>query len=775
MMKTHRSVAWLVFGLAWVCPAAGATTWHVLGSTGDDGNTGASVDAPLRTIQRAADLAQPGDEIIVHGGIYRERVKPPRGGTSPTKRITYRAQPGERVVITALDPWAPDWKVYENPPGATVYYATPPDSMFSDTHYIDGGNPFRIQYGDKDLSCGQVVVDGVDCTEVSSIPGNPGSWYAERSSGTIFICPETGPPENVEITTRRGVFRPYRKGLGYITVEGFVLEYCGNNAQSYSWGGGPSPQFQSGMIGTRAGHHWEILGNVIRKAKGVGLTFSQGVDKGDYCYDPHGIPRRVDMPNVPGWDNDNELPLGQVIPPWREVGFNRIANNIFEDCGMNAIQGIGSLGNTIYGNRFSNCMQHDFSHWAEDATIKLHLQFGNIIEKNLFSGFTYDHRVLWLDNTIVAMRITRNVFLGKDEGDLPPIYFEIASSPDQYRTIVDNNLFINCVSGFYSGRADGYGIYHNLFLRCGHAFSMGSRRIKGEEDCGATRIAASNNLLVDNGIEGESRAYGLPFDALQNDVTGDYNLIAPPSHYLLVTGGTGNGDNPERPWCSGIDYTAEQITQARKGGTFWDAEETQWGGCGNAPAGCTGDFEAWKATMGNRLDEHSEERDFIAAGHTETELTLHLGRAPEITGARPIRGVGVDFEGQIIGANPKAGPFQRLTGAPATIPFWDHDRLPTLPPPPGPPEEATVTIVSGSTVRLAWSGIAPDALFIRVDRKMNDGPWEFWGFIPTTQPGMEDDALDTTANRYFYRIAARNAGGLSPYCTARPEHGLEIR
>ena len=41
-----------------------------------------SKSAPLRTIQRAADLARPGDVITVHEGIYRERVNPPRGGTS---------------------------------------------------------------------------------------------------------------------------------------------------------------------------------------------------------------------------------------------------------------------------------------------------------------------------------------------------------------------------------------------------------------------------------------------------------------------------------------------------------------------------------------------------------------------------------------------------------------------------------------------------------------------------------------------------------------------
>ena len=49
--------------------------------TGDDRNDGAP-SSMLRTISAAARLAQPGDVVIVHQGTYRERIDPPRGGTS---------------------------------------------------------------------------------------------------------------------------------------------------------------------------------------------------------------------------------------------------------------------------------------------------------------------------------------------------------------------------------------------------------------------------------------------------------------------------------------------------------------------------------------------------------------------------------------------------------------------------------------------------------------------------------------------------------------------
>ena len=80
-------------------PLAGlhAAEWHVA-VTGKDTQRGTKED-PLQTIQRAADLAQPGDTITVHAGVYRERINPPRGGESDVKRIIYQAAPGEKVEI----------------------------------------------------------------------------------------------------------------------------------------------------------------------------------------------------------------------------------------------------------------------------------------------------------------------------------------------------------------------------------------------------------------------------------------------------------------------------------------------------------------------------------------------------------------------------------------------------------------------------------------------------------------------------------------------------
>jgi len=115
------AVLWLAgFALA---AAVQAAEFQVAPS-GSDGNPGTS-RAPFRTIQHAADVAQPGDVVTVHAGVYRERVTPPRGGWSDTQRITYQAAPGEKVTITGSE-MATGWVRMTN----DTWKVTIPDSFF---------------------------------------------------------------------------------------------------------------------------------------------------------------------------------------------------------------------------------------------------------------------------------------------------------------------------------------------------------------------------------------------------------------------------------------------------------------------------------------------------------------------------------------------------------------------------------------------------------------------------------------------------------------------
>ena len=65
-------------------------------------NGNGTEEHPYATINKAASVAQPGDEVIVAPGIYREYVNPLTAGT-PDARITYRSEVPLGAVITGAE------------------------------------------------------------------------------------------------------------------------------------------------------------------------------------------------------------------------------------------------------------------------------------------------------------------------------------------------------------------------------------------------------------------------------------------------------------------------------------------------------------------------------------------------------------------------------------------------------------------------------------------------------------------------------------------------
>ena len=152
-----------VLTLLSLSPFAQAANFHVA-TNGNDANPGTRA-APFRTIQHAADLAQPGDVITVHAGIYRERISPPRGGTSDAKRIVYEAAPGEKVVITGSEE-VKNWVKVQG----DVWKMTLPNSFFgafnpySDLIHGDWFSPMGRQH-----HTGAVYLDGNWLAEAASL------------------------------------------------------------------------------------------------------------------------------------------------------------------------------------------------------------------------------------------------------------------------------------------------------------------------------------------------------------------------------------------------------------------------------------------------------------------------------------------------------------------------------------------------------------------------------------------------------------------------------
>jgi hypothetical protein len=85
-----------------------SNTWFV-SAGGSNANAG-TITAPFQTIQQAASIAQPGDTVMIRGGIYHETVTPANSGTTSAP-IIYEAYNNESVTIDGADPitgWSPN-------------------------------------------------------------------------------------------------------------------------------------------------------------------------------------------------------------------------------------------------------------------------------------------------------------------------------------------------------------------------------------------------------------------------------------------------------------------------------------------------------------------------------------------------------------------------------------------------------------------------------------------------------------------------------------------
>ena len=265
---------------------AQAAEFHV-STNGADSNSGKQ-RAPFRTIQHAADLAQPSDTITVHEGIYRERINPPRGGTSDTKRIVYQAAPGEKVVITGAES-VKGWVKVTN----DTWRVTIPNRLFGmpiPNLLFGAFNPYSdVLRGDwcknpGGYHTGAVYLNGDWLTEtvkseaVLQPTGSNALWFAsvDATNTTIWAqFPGVDPnAANVEINVRQTVFTPALTGINYLTVRGFELR-----AAAAPWS--PPTAAQIGIISAYWSKGWIIENNKIAYSPSCGVALGKYGDEWD--------------------------------------------------------------------------------------------------------------------------------------------------------------------------------------------------------------------------------------------------------------------------------------------------------------------------------------------------------------------------------------------------------------------------------------------------------------------------------------------------------------
>ncbi len=427
-----------VFGVLLVLTISLHGTELHVAVTGSDANPGTK-KFPLRTIQHAADLAQPGDVVTVHQGTYRERVNPPRGGTSGKNRIVYRAAPGEAVVIKGSEVITNWVKVQDE-----VWKAVIPNSFFG------GFNPYGdLIHGDwfnakgRQHHTGCVYLNDAGLLEATTLEevlkpaGKTPLWFgqgdAEGKTTTIWAQFQGVNPNEqlVEINKRQTVFYPEKTGVNYLTIRGFTLEQAAT-----PWA--PPTAEQIGLIGTHWSRGWIIESNVIRHSRCSGIALGKYGDEWDNKSESaEGYIRTIHCALTNGWNRDT-------------VGHHLVRNNEISFCEQTGI--VGSLGcsfSTVINNDIHDIhIQRRFT-GAEMAGIKFHGAIDVVINGNNI------HRTslgIWLDWMAQGAQVTGNLLHDNDMD----LFCEVDHGP----FLVANNLFLSPASFWVVSQGGAYA--HNL-------------------------------------------------------------------------------------------------------------------------------------------------------------------------------------------------------------------------------------------------------------------------------------------------------------------------
>ena len=487
-------------------------TLHVNGAdpAASDENDG-SAGRPFRTIQRAADAAVPGTRILIHGGIYRECVRPRRGGTDPAHMISYEAYGDGPAVIRASEE-VRDFR----PSEGWSFHGFDPDPEGGEPprvymHRLDpdmfrGYNPFCavnilhdrlfIEYDKTDMTPylnrrGCVFFDGVPLTQVplyGDMLHRDGTWWVEHNGQTVhFRLPGDADPaeHRIELTVREQCFAPEEYFLSYIRVKGLVCEHAATGA--------PVPQ--RGAISAYRGHHW-----VIEDCE-VNWTNALAIDVGNEC-----------------WHHAHT--------PGETIGYSVIRGCAIRDAGVCGIAGLYAKGMLIEDNVITGTGWQKMELSWEAGAVKLHDSENALIRRNTFRDtLRADH--LWLDCDNVNNRITANLFLNGIE-QREAIFIECTRDGVN---LIDNNIIWNVEGRFDPARVpqepgstgwyklrendtvNGYAVYcegtdrlivaHNLIGKCrygGYYAKPVSFRFFAFDRGGTSRKAKIlNNIFYDCG------------------------------------------------------------------------------------------------------------------------------------------------------------------------------------------------------------------------------------------------------------------------------------
>jgi len=468
------------------CPGY-AEVYHVSNS----GLTAIQAEARVfTTISAAAAIAEPGDTIVVHEGVYREHVSPPRGGTSDEKRIVYQAAEGDRVVVKGSE-IVKGWKKLED----DTWQVIVPNSFFGEFNPFDDlirGDWFIRN--DRDHHTGAVYLNGHWLAEAAAreevfgtVEGDPLWFAAVDDEGTTIWAQFQGVnpnKEEVEINVRQSVFYPVEPGRNFITVRGFTLEHAAT-----PWA--PPTAEQIGLIGTHWSKGWIIEDNTIRYSVSTCVTLGKYGDEFDNtsANAAIGYVETIKRGLEDGWSEEN-------------IGHHVVRNNEISHCEQAGIVGsLGAIFSIVSGNSIHDIHVRRLFSGHEMAGIKFHGAVDTLISDNHIYRAS---RGIWLDWMSQGTRVTGNLL--HDNGPREDLFVEVNHGP----FVIDNNILLSPIGMQVNSQGCAYA--HNLItgkvvVRTGEGRMTPYLEEHGTDIAGlADNLGGDeryfNNLIVNEGLAG---------------------------------------------------------------------------------------------------------------------------------------------------------------------------------------------------------------------------------------------------------------------------------
>jgi hypothetical protein len=424
----------------------------------DDGPGSAQI--PYRTIGRAAAVTGPGERVVIAAGIYRECVRPLRGGEGADTMVSYEAVPGDRVIISGAEVWQTEftpstgWQIGNWRAGDSI----PPIWMGELPGHVFGGyNPFgmvllaNMPFGDeyfydyihKDaphrdylMRRGMLFVDGRVMEQViypRELLERPGTFWIEDDGLVLhFRLPDDDNPTGhvLEFTAREQAFTPTVRHLGWVRVQGLSFERVGN--------GIPAPQ--RGALSTNCGHHWIIEDCTVDWANTV------GIDIGHQSHHRY-----------------SEAPKGYHIVRRNRImhcgvcGLAGLPSPRLPEADMHPLGGAMQMPRTlIEDNVFAGNCWHNVEAYWESAAVKIHLTRDCLVRRNLILDNGYGSG-LWMDFNNINLRLTGNVILNVKA----TLYGGIFVEASQVSNLVDNNIIVGVGANPLGPGGGGHGVYEH--------------------------------------------------------------------------------------------------------------------------------------------------------------------------------------------------------------------------------------------------------------------------------------------------------------------------